>query len=242
MAKMTNKPQRSKQKNNGCRSFSLNMRAVEGEGNERKRIISFSSEEPYDRWFGPEILSHAEGAIDLSRLNEIGVLLFNHKRDYVIGKIIEAWVEDNKGYAEVEFDSDEDAEKIFQKVKSETLRGSSVSYKVDSWESVAAGKHLPMEGLKDLAKLQSSGCHLKYPLYLFLPMPQLVWAENLKRSLRYAGKMFRYPYWKDNWKLTRESKEEKTYDSTGNAGTPAGNCEYCKSRRKRFDCRRTEGV
>lgn len=140
MAKMTNKPQRSKQKNNGCRSFSLNMRAVEGEGNERKRIISFSSEEPYDRWFGPEILSHAEGAIDLSRLNEIGVLLFNHKRDYVIGKIIEAWVEDNKGYAEVEFDSDEDAEKIFQKVKSETLRGSSVSYKVDSWESVAAGK------------------------------------------------------------------------------------------------------
>lgn len=140
MAKMTNKPQHSKRKNNGCRSFNLNVRAVEGEGNERKRIISFSSEEPYDRWFGPEILSHAEGAIDLSRLNEIGVLLFNHKRDYVIGKIIEAWVEDNKGYAEVEFDSDDDAEKIFQKVKSETLRGSSVSYTVDSWESVAAGK------------------------------------------------------------------------------------------------------
>lgn len=137
MAKTATQP---KQKNNGCRSFSMHARAVEGEGNERKRIISFSSEEPYDRWFGPEILSHAAEAVDLSRLNEIGVVLFNHKRDYVLGKIIRAWVEDHKGYAEVEFDTDEEAEKIFQKVKNETLKGSSVSYKVDSWETVAAGK------------------------------------------------------------------------------------------------------
>lgn len=127
-------------KNNGCRSFSMNARAVDGEGSDRKRIISFSSEEPYERWFGMEILSHADGALDLTRLNEIGVVLFNHKRDYVVGKINRAWVEDNRGCAEIEFDTDDDAEKIFGKVESGTLKGVSVSYRVDSWEEVAAGK------------------------------------------------------------------------------------------------------
>lgn len=132
-------PQPERQKNSGTRSFIMNCRAAEGE-NDRRRIISFSSEEPYERWFGMEILSHDDGAVDLTRLNEIGVLLFNHDRDYVVGKVIRAWIEDRRGCAEVEFDTDEDAEKIFQKVDTETLKGVSVSYRVDSWEEVAAGK------------------------------------------------------------------------------------------------------
>ena len=48
---------------------------------ERKFTLSFSSEEPYERWFGVEILDHGPGAVDLARLNEIGCLLFNHNRD-----------------------------------------------------------------------------------------------------------------------------------------------------------------
>lgn len=110
------------------------------EENSRRRTISFSSEEPYCRWFGMEILDHADGAVDLTRLNEVGVLLFNHKTDYVVGKVIRAWVEKNRGMAEVEFDTDEDAEKIFSKVKSNTLKTTSVRYDVDAWEEVAAGK------------------------------------------------------------------------------------------------------
>ena len=35
--------------------------------------------------------------------------------------------------AEVEFDTDDDAEKIFGKVKSGTLKTTSVRYSVDSW-------------------------------------------------------------------------------------------------------------
>ena len=50
---------------------------MDGEGNERKFTLSFSSEEPYERWWGNEILDHASGAVDLARLNEIGVVLFN---------------------------------------------------------------------------------------------------------------------------------------------------------------------
>lgn len=121
------------------------IRAMEGEGNERKFEISFSSEEPYDRWFGPEILSHAKSAVDLSRLNTIGCVLFNHDRDRVIGKIIRAWIEDNRCKAEIEMDEDEDSEIIYQKMSTGTLKGVSVGYVVNNWEVVKEGK-LSLDG------------------------------------------------------------------------------------------------
>lgn len=120
--------------------LSCSIRAMEGEGNERKVIISFSSEEPYERWWGVEILSHAEGAVDLTRLNAIGCVLFNHNREKVVGKVLRAWVENGRGYAEIEFDKDTESEIIYQKVKSGTLKGVSVGYRVPTWEEVAANK------------------------------------------------------------------------------------------------------
>lgn len=126
-------------KNNLTRDFCLNeLTRVNGEGNERKFKISFSSEEPYERYFGPEILDHTDGCVELSRLNEIGCVLFNHKRDVVIGKIISAKVENNRGIAEIEFDTDDESEKIYQKVLSGTLKGVSVGYAVKVWEEVLA--------------------------------------------------------------------------------------------------------
>lgn len=120
-----------------------NLRAIGGEisVNEDNRTIelSFSSEEPYRRWFGLEILDHNSESIDLSRLNTIGTLLFNHDVDKVIGKIEKAWVENNRGKAIVKFDDDEESEKIYQKVKSGTLKATSVRYSVDVWEDVENG-------------------------------------------------------------------------------------------------------
>ncbi len=118
------------------------LQRMEGEGNERKFILSFSSEEPCAGAFGLEILDHSPGAVDLQRINDIGCLLFNHKRDAVIGKVNRAWVEGNRGMAEVEFDTDEQSEIIFQKVKSGTLKGVSVGYRIDigSLERVQTGK------------------------------------------------------------------------------------------------------
>lgn len=113
---------------------------MEGEGNERKFVLSFSSEEPYDRWWGTEILSHADGAMDLTRLNSIGVVLYNHNRDKVLGKILRAWTENARGCAEIEFDTDAEAEVIYQKVAGGTLKGVSVGYMVDIWEEVAPNK------------------------------------------------------------------------------------------------------
>lgn len=116
------------------------IRAIEGEGNERRFVLSFSSEEPYQRFWGTEILDHGSGAVDLVRLNDMGILLFNHNRDKVVGKVHRAWVENFRGCAEIEFDADEESEVIYQKVKSGTLKGVSVGYITDVWEEVAAGK------------------------------------------------------------------------------------------------------
>lgn len=113
---------------------------MEGEGNERKFLLSFSSEEPYDRGWCVEILDHSPGCADLTRLNDIGVLLFNHKRDEVLGKISRAWIDGARGYAEVEFDTDADAETIYQKVRSGTLKGVSVGYRISAIEEVMPGK------------------------------------------------------------------------------------------------------
>ena len=127
-----------KDRNRGTRE--LNGQIRQAEESTRKFTLSFSSEEPYTRWFGPEILDHSEGAVDLTRLQEIGVVLYNHKRDDVIGKVTRVWVENSKGQAEIEFDNDELSETIRQKVESGTLKGVSVGYMVDSWEEVMPGK------------------------------------------------------------------------------------------------------
>lgn len=122
------------------------IRALEGEGRQRSFQLSFSSEEPYERtsiWGDSyiEILDHGNAdSVNLTRLNEIGVLLFNHNRDDAIGRIDRAWIDGFRGYAEVTFDSDEFAERIFQKVKAGSLRGVSVGYLVDAWEEVRSGK------------------------------------------------------------------------------------------------------
>lgn len=132
---------RDSRRESQTRAFSsATIRAVEGEGNERKFILSFSSEEPYERYWGKEILDHDPAAVDLSRLNSIGVLLFNHNRDKVIGRISRAWIENQKGCAEVAFDTDPESEVIFQKVKSGTLKGVSVGYQIGVIEEVMPNK------------------------------------------------------------------------------------------------------
>ncbi len=122
------------------RMVSYEIRAVNAD--ERRVTVSFSSEQPVTRWYGQEILQHDEGSVDLNRLNEIGVSLFNHNRDRVIGRIENARLaaDEKRTYADIVFDTDPDADLIFQKVQSGTLKGVSVGYRVDVWEEVMPGK------------------------------------------------------------------------------------------------------
>ena len=101
--------------------------------------LSFSSETPYGRWFGDEILCHDEECINLERFsNGLGTVLFNHDRDAVVGHIEKVWLEDNRGKALVRFDTDEQSETIFQKVQSGTLQGVSVGYVIYRYEVLEA--------------------------------------------------------------------------------------------------------
>jgi len=63
--------------------------AADGEVS-RTLQFSFSSEAPVDRWFGREVLSHAPGAADLSRLQTGAAHLWNHNRDVVLGVVTSA--------------------------------------------------------------------------------------------------------------------------------------------------------
>lgn len=79
--------------------------------------IAFSSEEPYERWYGMEILSHAKGAVDLDRLNNSAPLLVNHKTDNHSGVVESATIDtDKKGRAIVRFGNSKYADEIFQDV------------------------------------------------------------------------------------------------------------------------------
>lgn len=61
--------------------------------------LSFSSEAIVIRkgWFSSwrEVLGHDEDNVDLTRINEMGVLLWNHRSDVPIGAIESAWHDKN---------------------------------------------------------------------------------------------------------------------------------------------------
>lgn len=108
---------------------------------ERRVSVSFSSEQAVQRWYGQEILCHDAGCCNMDRLNNIGVTLWNHDRNVVLGKTENARCDDSEKrcYCDLVFDNDDESERIFQKVKNKTLKGVSVGYSVDCWEEVKAG-------------------------------------------------------------------------------------------------------
>lgn len=135
-------PNNAQEKSKGTRWLNADARALEGDG--RRVELSFSSELPYRRWFGNEILCHDEGCVDLTRVGEVATVLFHHGRDpqygsMPIAQIEKAWIENNRGKAIVVFDEDDESEKIYQKIISGSLKGVSVGYNVTSWEEVAPG-------------------------------------------------------------------------------------------------------
>ena len=130
------------------RSGRLNIsKAAEGS---RVVELSFSSENPvriYDWWNDceyDEILGHSKENVNLARLNEMGVVLYNHNPNdvrNVVGRVLEAWVDekDRKCRARVEFDADESSDLVFRKVQAGTIKGVSVGYRVGRWEQVDEG-------------------------------------------------------------------------------------------------------
>ncbi len=101
---------------------------------ERSIDITISTETPvlrYDWWedrYFEEVLLHSPENIDLSRLTS---LYFNHRTtDLPIGRLENIRIENKQLKARAYFDDDEESMRIWKKVKSGSLQGVSVGYRI----------------------------------------------------------------------------------------------------------------
>ena len=85
------------------REMTIDVRAELIDEESRTVELSFSSEEPYERWWGVEILDHGKSAVELGRLNGSAALLMDHNIRDQVGVVEKAWLKGRKGYALVRF-------------------------------------------------------------------------------------------------------------------------------------------
>jgi HK97 family phage major capsid protein len=101
--------------------------------------LSFSSEARIPRWFGTEILSHADGAVDLSRVDSGDApLLLNHAPDQIVGTVESARVVGGKGRATVRFAKTAEGQRAMDLVNDRILRSVSVGYLVNRYAHTPA--------------------------------------------------------------------------------------------------------
>lgn len=95
--------------------------------------LSFASEEPYERWWGIEILECTPQAVDFSRMNDGAALLVGHRDMVHVGTVEpgSAVVRgDRKLACSVRFASDEEAQRYRQRVDDGVLSKVSVGYMI----------------------------------------------------------------------------------------------------------------
>lgn len=98
-------------------------------------VFPLSSEEPYQRYDGIEILEHGAKNVDLSWLKSGNApLLDNHDRytglDAQIGVIRDAWLDGKRVYVAVEFRKDARSQAIAADVEAGIIRNVSVGYEI----------------------------------------------------------------------------------------------------------------
>jgi len=103
----------------------------------REVDLAFSSETPVLRGFGYEVLSHAPGSVDLSRLKS---LLWNHDANEFIGGVKNPQIgSDGKARATVRFGNSERAKTVAADVRDGVLETVSVGYQILDMERT--GEH-----------------------------------------------------------------------------------------------------
>lgn len=92
--------------------------------------LSFSSEAEVARWGWIEVLSHEDGACDLSRLNDGGALLCDHNWSDQRGVVEKAWIDNRKGRAIIKISRSEKGEELLQDVADKIKTKVSVGYRI----------------------------------------------------------------------------------------------------------------
>lgn len=77
------------------RTFGADARAAEDDDDAHGRVeFALSSEAPYERWFGIEVLDHSEKSVNLERLADgRHPFLLNHDTEKQIGVVEKAWID-----------------------------------------------------------------------------------------------------------------------------------------------------
>lgn len=100
---------------------------------DEQETISFpaSSEEPVERWWGNEVLSHEKDAVRLNRAKAGAMpLLFNHNVDDPIGVITDARVEDNRLMVDAKLFKTDRSDEVKQMIEG-GLRNVSLAYRIN---------------------------------------------------------------------------------------------------------------
>ncbi len=98
--------------------------------------LSFSSEEPYLRDNGWEILGHQPGEVDLTRLvSGTAPLLKDHRRDLdsMIGHVESAQISGGRGQAVVRFSSTPEGKNMLARVRAGEVKSVSVGYQIQDY-------------------------------------------------------------------------------------------------------------
>ena len=115
------------------RSFTIQERAADEEA--RTVEIAFSSEEPYERYFGVEVLSHDPHNVRLDRLMGGAAVLVNHDSSDQVGVVESARIDgDKRGRAVIRFSKSQRGQEIFQDVQDGIRQLVSVGYRVHKYE------------------------------------------------------------------------------------------------------------
>jgi HK97 family phage major capsid protein len=94
--------------------------------------LSISSDVPYLRAFGYEVLDHTPDALDLTRLNNAAAMLVDHGGDQV-GVVDKAWMDSGKAYATVRLSKSTRGAEIEQDIRDGIRRNVSIGYQVLEW-------------------------------------------------------------------------------------------------------------
>jgi HK97 family phage major capsid protein/HK97 family phage prohead protease len=121
--------------------------------------LAFSSETPYERYWGIEILDHAKSSVRMDRLKAGAPLLIDHDNSIrsQVGIIESVEIDaDRIGRAVVRFGSDADSDLVFQKVKDGIVKNVSVGYVIHKAQLVETKENTETYRVTDWEPLEIS--------------------------------------------------------------------------------------
>lgn len=113
---------------NQVRTLTLKRELVDVEN--RTVELSFSSETAVERWWGMEILGHAPGECDLSRLSNAGAFLMDHAMNDQRGVVEKAWIDQDKGRAIIRLSNSKRGQELLEEMRDGIRPHISVGYRI----------------------------------------------------------------------------------------------------------------